>query len=116
MKKLLLEPNSYTGRAFKTPQLSALPSVMDYNRPEVQRVEMPSANMLGSARAVATVYRAAERAVSTGGRDNPLGLTPQRGESDIVVPVPELTPQQRQEMAKLAKKAMEVCSRTRRWR
>ncbi len=77
MKKLLLEPNSYTGRAFKTPQLSALPSVMDYNRPEVQRVEMPSANMLGSARAVATVYRAAERAVSTGGRDNPLGLTPQ---------------------------------------
>ena len=76
MRKLLLEPNSYLGRAFKNPQLSALPGVMDYNRPEVQRVEIPSANMLGSARAVATMFRAAERAISTKGRDNPLGLAP----------------------------------------
>ena len=64
-----------------------------------------------------TVYDAStSAAVEAAILASPLGLTPQRGESDIVVPVPELTPQQRQEMAKLAKKAMEVCSRTRRWR
>ena len=43
-----------------------------------------------------TVYDAStSAAVEAAILASPLGLTPQRGESDIVVPVPELTPQHR---------------------
>jgi len=76
MRKLLTEPNSYTGRSFRNPQLSSTPSVMDFDRREVQAVEMPASGGVASARAVATVYRAAERAINGDGEsDNPLGFS-----------------------------------------
>jgi len=71
MTKLLLQPNSYTGRAFRNPSLM----LMDYNRREVLQTEIPAAGCVASARSVATMYSAAERAINTDGRINPLGLS-----------------------------------------
>lgn len=76
MYKLLLQPNSYTGRAFRNPQLSLMPSIMDYNRRDVLQTEMPASGCVANARSVATMYWAAERAINTNGRVNPLGLSP----------------------------------------
>ena len=57
---------------------------------------------------VVTVYDAAvSAAVESAILDSPLGLTCQRASAEIVVPVPELSPQQRSSMAKLAKQAAE---------
>jgi len=64
MSKLLLQPNSYVGRAFRNPQLSSMPSLMDFDRREVLETEIPAANSVATARAVATMYRAAERAIN----------------------------------------------------
>ena len=64
VRRLLLEPRSYTARAFANPRLSALPSVLDYNRREVKEIELPAANGNATARAVATLYAAAERAIN----------------------------------------------------
>lgn len=75
MRKILLEPKSYAGRAFRNPQLSRAPGVLDYDRRDVLEVELPSSGGVGTARAVATMYRAFERALAGGG-DNPLGLDP----------------------------------------
>ena len=54
MKKLLTKPNSYTGRAFRNPQMSLAPGVMDYDRREVHALEMPASGCVATARAVAT--------------------------------------------------------------
>jgi len=75
MRRILLHPKSYTGRAFRNPRLSSMPSIADYDRREVKALEIPSAAAQGTARAVATLYRAAERAINTAGTDNPLGLS-----------------------------------------
>ena len=85
MKNLLTQPNSYTGRAFRNPAMSLTPGVMDYDRREVQAVEMPASGGVGTARAIATMYRAVERVINSGldddGSDgkttdnNPLGLS-----------------------------------------
>eukprot|EP00957_Ditylum_brightwellii_P076336 5801675-Ditylum_brightwellii.AAC.1 len=75
MYNLLLKPSSYTARAFRNPQLSITPGVCDYNRRDVQRVEMPASNGMATARAVATMYNAAERAINTNGKVNPLRLS-----------------------------------------
>jgi CubicO group peptidase (beta-lactamase class C family) len=75
MWKLLMEPNSYTGRAFRNPKLSDAPGVMDYNRRDVKRPEMPAANGHATARAIAKMYACAERAINTQFQDNPLGLS-----------------------------------------
>lgn len=73
MTNLLLRPKSYTARAFANPRLSSMPGVMDYDRREVQGVEMPASGGVATARAIATMYLAAERAISTL-NENPLGL------------------------------------------
>ncbi len=75
MSKLLLQPNSYTGRAFRNPQLSLMPSIMDYDRRDVLQTEIPAAGCVATARSVATMYSAAERAINTNGHVNPLGLS-----------------------------------------
>ena len=75
MTKLLLRPNSYTGRAFRNPQLSNMATIMDYNRREVLQTEIPAAGCVATAKAVATMYSAAERAINTNGHVNPLGLS-----------------------------------------
>jgi len=77
VSKLLTRPNSYVGRSFRNPQISSTPGVMDYDRREVQAVEMPAAGGVATARAVAAVYRAMERAINGDGRksDNPLGFS-----------------------------------------
>lgn len=79
MSNLLLRPNSYTGRAFRNPQLSPMPSPMDYDRRDVQETEIPAANGVATARAVATMYMAAERVInnpqSSAADSNPLGLS-----------------------------------------
>eukprot|EP01083_Nonionella_stella_P101027 285854_1 len=74
--KLLLQPNSYTGRAFRNPQLSLMPSIMDSNQRDVLQTELPASGCVATARSVATMYSAAERAIGTKGEVNPLGLTP----------------------------------------
>lgn len=76
MRRMLLQPGSYTARAFANPRLSAMTSVLDFNRRKVKEVEFPAANGQATARALAAIYSAAERAASTDGRDNPLGLAP----------------------------------------
>mmetsp|Transcript_32707 Transcript_32707/g.75271 ORF Transcript_32707/g.75271 Transcript_32707/m.75271 type:complete len:522 (-) Transcript_32707:291-1856(-) len=75
MWKLLTRPGSYIGRAFRNPQLSAMPSVMDFDRKEVLECEMPAASGVATARAVATMYTAFERAMHDGVHNaNPLRL------------------------------------------
>lgn len=90
-RNILLRPKSYTARALRNPQLSNMPSCMDYDRQDVQACEIPAANGLATARAIAKVFLAAERAIylsrSPHGKglednvafmlseDNPLGLS-----------------------------------------
>ena len=74
--KLLLRPNSYTGRAFRNPRLSSSPGCMDYDRREVQELEMPASGGVATARAIAKMYNAAERVIQNKDNDNPLKLSP----------------------------------------
>lgn len=74
MQRILLQPNSYTARAFRNPQLSLTPGVMDYDRRDVQRTEIPAANGMATARAIAAMYSAAERAINAEAATNPLRL------------------------------------------
>ena len=74
MWKLVTQPKSYTGRAFRNPELSKTPGVLMFNPRETKIPEMPAANGHGTARAMATMYRAAERAINTKFQDNPLGF------------------------------------------
>jgi len=69
-----MDGKSYTGRAFRNPQMSDTPGLMDYNRRDTKTPEMPASNGHGTARAVATMYRAAERAINTQFKENPLGF------------------------------------------
>ena len=64
VSRLLLQPNSYTGRAFANPRLSLMPGVLDYNRRDVKELEFPAANGNSTARAVAQIYAAAERVLN----------------------------------------------------
>ena len=41
MRKLLLQPSTYTARAFANPRLAAMPGVMDFNRRDIKEVEFP---------------------------------------------------------------------------
>ena len=65
ISNLLLRPNSYTGRAFRNPQLSTMVSAMDYNRREILETKIPAAAGVATARAVATMYLAAERVINS---------------------------------------------------
>ena len=47
---------------------------MMFNPRETKSPEMPAANGHGTARAIAAMYRAAERAINTRFEDNPLGF------------------------------------------
>lgn len=64
MRRLLLQPSSYTARAFANPRLSAMPSVLDYDRRDVKELEFPAANGNATARAIAQIYAAAERTLN----------------------------------------------------
>jgi len=64
----LLNPRSLTGRSVNVP--NDVDAMRDFNREEVRTVEIPAANGIGPARAVAKAYSCA----ATGGRE--LGLTP----------------------------------------
>lgn len=90
-RNILLRPKSYAARALRNPQLSNMPRCMNYDRRDVQACEIPAANGLATARAIATVFRAAERAIHLSrspqgkdqdnhmafmlSKDNPLGLS-----------------------------------------
>jgi CubicO group peptidase (beta-lactamase class C family) len=63
----LLKPSSLTGRSVNLP--NDVDAMLDFNREEVRTVEIPAANGIGTARAVAKAYSCA----ATGGRE--LGLT-----------------------------------------
>ncbi|EOD04833.1 hypothetical protein EMIHUDRAFT_220608 [Emiliania huxleyi CCMP1516] len=68
VRRLLLEPRSYTARAFANPRLSAPPSVLDYNRRELGYCYVPnrcSGYILDDPREMALrtkVWRCAQRA------------------------------------------------------
>ncbi|HYX99926.1 MAG TPA: serine hydrolase domain-containing protein, partial [Mycobacterium sp.] len=63
----LLNPRSLTGRTVNLP--NDVDAMRDYNREDIRAVEIPAANGIGTARAVAKAYGCA----ATGGRE--LGLT-----------------------------------------
>jgi CubicO group peptidase (beta-lactamase class C family) len=63
----LLNPRSLTGRSVNLP--NDVDAMRDYNREDIRTVEIPAANGIGTARAVAKAYGCA----ATGGRE--LGLT-----------------------------------------
>lgn len=65
----MLNPRSMTAKAFANPKVLAM-RTSNVNRPEVLRIEFPSMNGVGTARALATAYGTA----ATGG--TALGLTP----------------------------------------
>jgi len=75
---VLSPTGAYAARVFLNPALSRtlarLPSLMDFNRREVQQVELAGGNAQATARGLATLYSAVERAVSTRGDENMLGL------------------------------------------
>ena len=63
-----LNPRSLTARTFANPKVVGMPH--RYNDPEMQRIELPASNGIGTARAIAVVYGD----LATGG--DKLGLTP----------------------------------------
>ena len=76
LKKLILDSKSYVARSLNNPRLAKgfETSIMNYNKKRVREVELPGANGHATARALAKVYSAAERAINSMD-DNPLGFS-----------------------------------------
>lgn len=69
----IFEPMSYTARTLNNPKETGDPA--HFNLRDSAKLEMPGFNGHASARAIASVYAAAERAINTGGINNKLNLS-----------------------------------------